>query len=313
MQQIMAQHKIKTEFEIWTTFVLHHSKASGDFKFHEEIGSISKTLKDRFYSTILDVCGGNTFEHLSKFAVAAYQVTEEEFRAATKSQSEGEDEERKKMPFISFPWLLADTLGKIVSLAHFQSRPPPQITSDPVETRTTQGHEVQEDTLQSKTDASEPETTTIKPEPDNEVATDFEMVEAPAAPVPKTKGGIEKTVIVPASTRPSDPFLLLNPFKGIEMTKGTKTTNKTKTKTQADLKPELKQKEVKVGSHVPQQVKEEHSNGSRNGESSDEGSMVHVSQASSSDFCPLNSMMLNDGMMKDPADMTAEEMAALGL
>ena len=42
VQRIMAQHAIKSEFEVWSTFVMEHNNGN-DFKFHEEIGRVSTT------------------------------------------------------------------------------------------------------------------------------------------------------------------------------------------------------------------------------------------------------------------------------
>ena len=116
LQRIMVQHKIRTEFEVWSTFVMDHSKASRDFKFHEEIGQLSRTLKEQFYQAIVEVVGGSTFEHLREFAVAAYQLTANEYETiAAKRAAIPKNEPKPNMPFISFPWVLADTLGKIAS------------------------------------------------------------------------------------------------------------------------------------------------------------------------------------------------------
>ncbi len=57
MNRIMAQHQTGTEFEVRATFVLDHSKAARDFKFHEEIGHHSKTLKDQFYEAFRQETG----------------------------------------------------------------------------------------------------------------------------------------------------------------------------------------------------------------------------------------------------------------
>ena len=118
LQRIMTQHKIRTEFEVWSTFVMDHSKASRDFKFHEEIGQLSKTLKEQFHHAIVEVVGGTTFEHLRPFAVATYQLTAEEYeKTAKKRAAVPKGETKPPMPYISFPWILADVLGKIASSA----------------------------------------------------------------------------------------------------------------------------------------------------------------------------------------------------
>ncbi|KIW95817.1 uncharacterized protein Z519_02881 [Cladophialophora bantiana CBS 173.52] len=125
MRRIMAQHQIGSEFEVWSTFVLHHSKVSKDFKFHEEIGQHAKNLKEQYYEAFCQEAGGHDSEKLKPFAIAAYHITHDELREAqAKQQNLMEDEAQfatsdesgsasTKMPFISFPWVLQDTLVKI--------------------------------------------------------------------------------------------------------------------------------------------------------------------------------------------------------
>ena len=121
IQRIMVQHKIRTEFEVWSTFVMHHSKASSEFKFHEEIGQLSRCLKEEFYNEIVRSVGGNTFEHLREFAVAAYQLTAAECTEYVSKRKEAQaGDEPLKEPLMSFPWLLADVLGKIASSASIE-------------------------------------------------------------------------------------------------------------------------------------------------------------------------------------------------
>jgi len=111
LQRIMAQHDIKTEFEVWSTFVLDHSKASKDYKFHEEIGQLSNSLKEQYYNAVVEKAGGKRWEHLIPWAVAMYRVTKEELDDG-RSQGRG-----GTMPFISFPWILRSTLTQIVKSA----------------------------------------------------------------------------------------------------------------------------------------------------------------------------------------------------
>ncbi|KAF7512284.1 hypothetical protein GJ744_001852 [Endocarpon pusillum] len=107
LQRIMAQHDIKSEFEVWSTFVLDHSKASKDYKFHEEIGQLSSSLKQQYYNAVIEKAGGKSWSNLVPWAVAMYRVTKEELEAA-RLQGTG-----ATMPFISFPWLLRSTLIEI--------------------------------------------------------------------------------------------------------------------------------------------------------------------------------------------------------
>jgi RNA-dependent RNA polymerase len=108
LQRIMAQHDIKTEFEVWSTFVLDHSKAAKDYKFHEEIGQLSGSLKEQYYSAVVEKAGGKTWSQLVPWAVAMYRITKEEVEAM-KLQGNG-----ASLPFMSFPWLLQNTLIQIV-------------------------------------------------------------------------------------------------------------------------------------------------------------------------------------------------------
>ncbi|OCT53686.1 RNA-dependent RNA polymerase 1 [Cladophialophora carrionii] len=133
MRRIMAQHQIASEFEVWSTFVLHHSKASKDYKFHEEIGQHAKTLKDQYYEAFREEAGGHDLAKLRPYAIAAYHITHEEYQKARKRE-EGhgsEDEDGSALsaessgsvssastsaagvPFISFPWVLQETLQQV--------------------------------------------------------------------------------------------------------------------------------------------------------------------------------------------------------
>ena len=119
IRRIMAQHDIGTEFEVWSTFVLDHSKASPDFKFHEEIGNLSTSLKDEFHEAIVELAGGRDHKQLIPYAVAAYQLVKDEVEKALESVPADTKPKHyhKHMPFISFPWVLQDTLGIIAKTA----------------------------------------------------------------------------------------------------------------------------------------------------------------------------------------------------
>ncbi|KAI9819235.1 MAG: hypothetical protein M1827_007391 [Pycnora praestabilis] len=125
MRRIMAQHKIHTEFEVWSTFVLHHAKLSRDYKLHEEMSHISGSLKDRFRLICQGKAGGKDFEMLGPFVAAMYAVTHRQMAAAleqcrSKKLVEGKEVyirrmEAKSMPLLSFPWLFPSILGKIAN------------------------------------------------------------------------------------------------------------------------------------------------------------------------------------------------------
>ncbi|KMQ47920.1 hypothetical protein HL42_1425 [Trichophyton rubrum] len=131
MRRIMAQHEIKTEFEVWSTFVLGHANMSKDYKFHEELGQISSALRERFLSMCQDEAGGRDFQHLAPLAVAMYRVTAQEVADALgkEESSKGHDVgnaikkdykhlRNDQIPLISFLWVLQPVLGKIAN-RHF--------------------------------------------------------------------------------------------------------------------------------------------------------------------------------------------------
>ena len=144
MRRIMLQHDIKTEFEVWSTFVMSHAKLSNDYKFAEQIGHQSSALKETFRDECIAKAGGRDFDTLAPFVAAMYKVTQQEIMEAREKQEaedalkrqarearamelqgsedpEGqerlaEDQPRKHaMPFMSFPWLFPTVLGQIAS------------------------------------------------------------------------------------------------------------------------------------------------------------------------------------------------------
>ena len=123
MRRIMAQHDIKTEFEVWSTFVLHHFNQNGDYKFHEVIGQLSDALKDQFRTACYLKAGGHDFEEIAPFAAAMYTITNEEIQQAVEERSQfkvinGQSvpvREPGDMPLMSFPWIFQSVLGRIAN------------------------------------------------------------------------------------------------------------------------------------------------------------------------------------------------------
>lgn len=123
MRRIMAQHDIATEFEVWSTFVLHHANQSKDYKFHEEMGQISSALKDRFRQACYDKAGSKDLQVMGPFVAAMYNVTAEEMAYAVEEcrqvkivggqETKARHMVAKSMPLMSFPWLFQSILGKI--------------------------------------------------------------------------------------------------------------------------------------------------------------------------------------------------------
>ena len=114
MLRIMAQHAIASDFEVWSTFVMHHANQSRDFKFHEEIGQIASSLKETYRQECYDKAGSRSFEQIAPFAAAMYKVTSDQVTQAL-AQIPKEARTKQNMPMMSFPWLFPTILGRIAS------------------------------------------------------------------------------------------------------------------------------------------------------------------------------------------------------
>jgi RNA-dependent RNA polymerase len=125
MKRICNQQEVKTEFEIWSTFVLSKPRVGSDYKLQEEIGRISESLKDHWRSVCIEKAGGKEFSVLGPFVAAMYKVTKEEMDIAlaecrTMKIIGGREIPRRKMepksmPLMSFPWLFEKELGRIAT------------------------------------------------------------------------------------------------------------------------------------------------------------------------------------------------------
>lgn len=123
MRRIMAQHEINTEFEVWSTFVLQHANMSKDYTFHEELGRISSILRENFADICREKAGGSDFNSLAPFAIAMYKVTSDQMTSALADQGDlTEKMQQRRLPLISFPWILQPILGKIAN-QHFDASP----------------------------------------------------------------------------------------------------------------------------------------------------------------------------------------------
>lgn len=121
MRRTMAQYEIKSEFEVFTAFVLEHSGLSNNYKLHEELGRVSGALKDRFVDICQKAAGGDDFKTMAPFIAAMYIATARQVKhdlEAFSGAHEGSFEQMPEMqpperPLMSFPWLFQRELGKI--------------------------------------------------------------------------------------------------------------------------------------------------------------------------------------------------------
>lgn len=82
MRRIMAQQEIKTEFEVWTTFVLSRPRVGSDYKVQEVMARISEALKEQFRVICIKEAGGKDFATLGPFVAGMYKITKEELEIA---------------------------------------------------------------------------------------------------------------------------------------------------------------------------------------------------------------------------------------
>lgn len=136
VHRILAQHDIRTEFEVYSTFVMYHSTDTKDYKFHEVISEIRDSLRDSFRKMVIKRVGQRDEAKLGPFVAAMYTVTKQELDAALQALEvkKGKRKERTRtiegnppkftpddvnqMPLISFPWLFPEILGRLANREH---------------------------------------------------------------------------------------------------------------------------------------------------------------------------------------------------
>ncbi|KAL2198660.1 RNA dependent RNA polymerase-domain-containing protein [Corynascus similis CBS 632.67] len=122
MRRIMGQLEIRTEFEIWTTFVMSKPRVGSDYKVQEKVGREAAGLKKQFRDLCLRVIEEHNFDKL-EFIAGMYRVTWEETKIALHESRQPHvlpngtvglrRVTARSMPLISFPWLFPAELGKI--------------------------------------------------------------------------------------------------------------------------------------------------------------------------------------------------------
>jgi RNA-dependent RNA polymerase len=111
VRRLMGQREIKTEFEVWSGFILSRPSVGSDYKHSEHTGREMRLLRDTFRQECINEAGGRIMDVLGPFAAAMYQVTQEEVRIAL-HECQGRMK-HQNVPLISFPWLFPTELGRI--------------------------------------------------------------------------------------------------------------------------------------------------------------------------------------------------------
>ncbi|KAF2752043.1 RdRP-domain-containing protein, partial [Sporormia fimetaria CBS 119925] len=132
----MAKNGVRTEFEVFSIFVLAHNQEKKDYKFAEEVGATVDAIKSQFREACREAAArlgerpsgpgnGSSGTSMLRFVAAMYTVTAQEMSTALQeckqTRMEGGMEvpvrkmEPGSMPLISFPWIFARDLGTIAT------------------------------------------------------------------------------------------------------------------------------------------------------------------------------------------------------
>jgi RNA-dependent RNA polymerase len=124
MRRILGQHQIRTEFEVWSTFVLSKPRVGSDYKQQERVAAVFQALKTRHRDQVYEFLGSRDYSVVAPMVAAMYAVAHEEVQTALaecRGMNEGREPARKmepsSMPLLSFAWLFPEILGRIAAEA----------------------------------------------------------------------------------------------------------------------------------------------------------------------------------------------------
>nr|POE90232.1 rna-dependent rna polymerase 1 [Quercus suber] len=154
VRRVMNQYGIKSEFEVWTTWILEHNQDRGDYKLAESFGEVVNNLRQQYqslcYEKVNITAKNRDWEKLAPFIAAMYRVTAEDIAAAYHARVgiQAMDDTKvaratiscETMPLMSFPWIFPAELGQIATSRspHGASRHPNTIRTEKVSTRAEQ-------------------------------------------------------------------------------------------------------------------------------------------------------------------------------
>ncbi|KAJ2902774.1 RNA dependent RNA polymerase-domain-containing protein [Zalerion maritima] len=126
MRRLMGQREIKTEFEVFTAFVMSKPRNGSDYELQGDVGMEARALKQRFRKIVIGEVGGNKIEQLAPFVMAMYLVTQQEVKIALHEASARQlieeagvfhpKRDATTMPLISFPWIFDQVLCVIAKI-----------------------------------------------------------------------------------------------------------------------------------------------------------------------------------------------------
>lgn len=122
IRRVMVQHSIKTEFEVWTAFVMEHNREQHWYSLAEDLGNLMSSIKTDFQAQVREYLGladsgymisEKAFDILAPFVAAMYTVTEQEVTQWKENRLVSFDADDMNTPLITYPWLFSRELGKI--------------------------------------------------------------------------------------------------------------------------------------------------------------------------------------------------------
>ncbi|KAI6777857.1 RNA-directed RNA polymerase (Sad-1) [Emericellopsis cladophorae] len=125
VHRVLAQHKVKTEFELWTGFAMSRPVIGSDYKRQEHLGKEYDTLRHRFRDMCYTAAGGHGPEKIDPFVAAMYKVTEMELKQTLEKHRESMSDDlangtllvntmdASAIPLVTFPWIFPQVMIRI--------------------------------------------------------------------------------------------------------------------------------------------------------------------------------------------------------
>ncbi|KAF2839041.1 RdRP-domain-containing protein [Patellaria atrata CBS 101060] len=117
MRNMLRRSGIKTEFEVFSTFILQHNYSGSDYRFIEKMGDLMSELRQSARKECAQAAGASTpndFGQMERFIAAMYTVTAMEAEERLKFE---------ETPMISFPWIFGNELGRIARAGNAATSP----------------------------------------------------------------------------------------------------------------------------------------------------------------------------------------------
>ncbi|KAK4229040.1 RNA-dependent RNA polymerase [Podospora fimiseda] len=137
MRRILGMLEVRTEFEVWTGFVMSKPRVGTDYKVQERVSREWVSLRSQFQEICIKAAGDRDFDKMGPFVAAMYQVTCEEMRIALYEARQPHVLDdgtvglrritARSMPLISFPWLFPAELGRIARGSQEQINGPQEL------------------------------------------------------------------------------------------------------------------------------------------------------------------------------------------